>query len=327
VKGFFIYTSVRLGSQPKLPLSIVTAITDWLRDLRLMCLRAAGENLFRQERTFWAVVAKLVSCVLLSFSGIAAQSNPSAIGGKNVVANRPQIPDEVRYKTGYVNPVPAPANFSSVLLWGIAIADTLVRGYESAQVEVASTRLSCRVDGREVVLNDDGGQVRGGLYRRLPWFGTDAHDPMPLAYDLETHSVVLHVGQRAERVWHFWSPSPRAALPPGKLEGCTVRARVRISAGALLQMGMDYWRSPTVPYGAGGNNHEASASDWYFASPQWQEATFTDSKFVRPGVPPVLHKLVRMKASWPHLPNSSMLSWSALDTPGAKLPWLPPAWG
>jgi hypothetical protein len=69
----------------------------------------------------------------------------------------------------------------------------------------------------------------------------------------------------------FLEPSPRAALPPGKLEGCTVRARVRISSGALLQMGMDSWRSPTIPYGSGGNNHEAGASNWYFPSPEWQK--------------------------------------------------------
>jgi hypothetical protein len=104
----------------------------------------------------------------------------------------------------------------------------------SAQVEVAWTRLSCRVDGREVDLNDDGGQVRGGLFMGQPWFGTDAHDLMPLAFDLTDHAVVLRVGQRPDRVWHFWSPSPRAALALGKIEGCTVRARVRISAGAFV---------------------------------------------------------------------------------------------
>ena len=193
-----------------------------------------------------------------------------------VVENDSRIPDEASYKAGYVNPVPAPANFSSARLWGIAIADTRVPGYRSAQVEVAWTRLTCRVEGREIVLNDDGGQVRGGLYQRQPWFGTDVHDAMPLAYDFPDHSAVLRVGRRGDRVWHFWSPSPRAALPAGKVEGCTVRARVRISPGALLQMGMDYWRSPTVPYGSGGNNHEAGASNWYFSSPQWQEVTFTD---------------------------------------------------
>ncbi len=193
-----------------------------------------------------------------------------------MVSNDPRIPDEVRYKAGYVNPVAPPAGFSSARLWGIAIADTRVPGHESAQVEVRWTRLSCRIDGREVVLNDDGAQVQGGLYRRQPWFGTDAHDPMPVAYDPADQAVVLRVGERPDRVWHFWSPSPRAALPPGKREGCTVRARVRISSGALLQMGMDYWRSPTVPFGSGGNNHEAGASDWYFPSPQWQEVSFTD---------------------------------------------------
>ena len=79
-----------------------------------------------------------------------------------------------------MNPVPPPRDFKSALLWGIAIADTRVPGYESAEVEIASTQLTCRVDGKDVILNDDTGNVRGGLYRRNPWFGTDQHDPMPV---------------------------------------------------------------------------------------------------------------------------------------------------
>lgn len=193
-----------------------------------------------------------------------------------VVLNDPRIPDEASYKAGYVNPVPAPAGFSSVMLWGIAIADTRVPDYESATVEIASTRLTCRADGKDVVLNDDTGNVRGGLYSRNPWFGDNHAEPMPFVYDRPNRAVVLRVGQRPDRVWHFWSASPRAALPSGDLEGCTVKARVRISPGALLQMGMDYWRNPIVGYGLGGNNHEAGASKWYFPSDQWQEAEFTD---------------------------------------------------
>jgi hypothetical protein len=192
-----------------------------------------------------------------------------------VVLNDPRIPEEVSYKAGYVNPEPAPSGFTSVLLWGIALADTRVPGYESATVEVARTQLSCLTGGKEVVLNDDTGKVRGGLYRRNPWFGNNEYEPMPLTYDGTNHAVLLRVGQRTDRVWHFWSASPRAALPADKLEGCTVKAWVRISAGGLLQMGMDYWRNPTVPY-APGNNHEAGASNWYFPSDRWQEATFTD---------------------------------------------------
>ena len=41
------------------------------------------------------------------------------------------------------------------------------------RLKIAHTTLSGRVDGREVTLNDDRGDVRGGLYRRHPWFGTD----------------------------------------------------------------------------------------------------------------------------------------------------------
>lgn len=193
-----------------------------------------------------------------------------------VVVNDPRIPDEVSYKAGYVNPSPPPANFSSARLWGIAIADTRVPSHESAQVEVTSTRLTCRIDGKDAVLNDDAAELSGGLYQRHPWFASDEHGPMPLDRDLRNHAVVLPVGQRPDRVWHFWSPSPRAALPPGKLAGCTATARVKISPGALLQIGMDYWRSPTIAYGTGGNNREAGASNWYFPSPEWQEATFTD---------------------------------------------------
>jgi hypothetical protein len=162
-------------------------------------------------------------------------------------------------------------------MWGIAIADTWAPGYESARVEIDRTQLSCHVNGSDIVLNDDGGNVHGGLFLRQPWFGGhNYNEPIPLAYDLPKHAVVLNVGQRTDRVWHFWSPSPRAALPEGDIEGCTAKARVRISQGALVQIGFDYWRSQSVPYGSGGNNHEAGASNWYFPSDEWQEAVFTD---------------------------------------------------
>ena len=191
----------------------------------------------------------------------------------------PRVPDDVRWKAGYVNPIPPPQEFTSALLWGIAIADTRVPGYHAATVEIVWTRLSCLVDGESIVLNDDQGSVLGGLYLRRPWFGSnDYHEPMPFSRARDSQkSVVLRVGQRADRIWHFWSASPRAKLPAGKIEGCTVRARVKISSGALLQMGMDYWRSATAPWGGPGvNNHEAGASDWYFPAATWQEVLFTD---------------------------------------------------
>ncbi len=185
-------------------------------------------------------------------------------------------PPEVKFKSGYVNPQGRPEGFRSAMLWGIAIADTRVTGYESATAEIAETKLTCRVDGKDVVLNDDNGHVRGGLYRRHPWFGTDVHGAMPM--EIEKDAVLMRVGTRPDKVWHFWAGSPRAEIPGGKFEGCTVHVRAKISPGALLQIGMDYWRDANVGYGPGGNNHEAGASDWYFASPELQEIVFTDLK-------------------------------------------------
>lgn len=209
--------------------------------------------------------------------------------------NESRVPPEVRYKSGYVNSEPKPLDFNSVMLWGIAIADTRVAGHESAVVKVARTELSCRVDGKDIVLNDDHADLRGGLYRRFPWFGTDAHDPMPIEYAKLSNSrkhkrdfayrernaepaAVLRVGTNPDRVWHFWAASPRRAIPQGHLEGCTVKVRAQISQGTLLQVGFDYWRDLTTGYGTGGNNHEAGASDWYFPSDKWQEAVFTDTQ-------------------------------------------------
>jgi IPT/TIG domain len=191
------------------------------------------------------------------------------------VVNDPRIPEEVSYKAGYVSSEPAPPGFTSVMLSGIAIADTRVAGYESAKVEVRRMQLSCRVDDRELPLIDDMAKLHGGLYLRSPWFARNQSEVMPTAYDEVAHAVIMPVGQRSDRAWHFWSASPRPTLPNANLEGCTAKATVKISQGALVQIGMDYWRNATVPY-APGNNHEAGASNWYFPSDGWQEAFFTD---------------------------------------------------
>ena len=234
--------------------------------------RAQFRDLSAQKLIF-IVPHKTATSVIKVLSPAGQAMSPFAFA----VTNDPRVPDEVSYKAGYVNPVKKPENFISARLWGIAIADTRSPQFQSAQVEVVWTQLSCEVDGRKVVLNDDAKRLSGGLYLRDPWFaGHDVHEQMPLVFNPKDKSVILRVGERPERVWHFWSPSPRASLPPGPLNGCTARARVRIGPGALLQMGFDYWRSPSVPYGSGGNNHEAGASDWYFPSEVWQEAVFSD---------------------------------------------------
>ena len=210
-----------------------------------------------------------------SFITVTTPTGQASSAFPFAVLTDPRIPDEVKFRAGYIHPEPRPANFGSAMLWGIAIADPRASGYEAATVEVSWMQLSCRVGGKDFVLNEDKGRVRGGLFRRNPWFGINDHEPMPVDYDRANGAVVLHVGERADKVWHFWSASPRGTLPPGKLEGCTVKTHLRVSPGALVQIGMDYWKNPTVEY-APGLSQEAGASNWYFPSETWQEAVFTD---------------------------------------------------
>ena len=118
----------------------------------------------------------------------------------------------------------------------------------SAQVEVAWLRLSCRVDGREVDLNDDGGQVRAGLFMGQPWFGTDALDLMPLAFDLTEHAAVLREGQCPDRVWHSgahlraphwrWAKSKAVPFVPGSVFLPVPCCRSAWTTGALRRSRM-----------------------------------------------------------------------------------------
>src|SRR5207245_9459343 len=179
----------------------------------------------------------------------------------------PPMPCATYYTQSSGAALPSQADSGCPRLWAIAIADTRGPGYKAAQVEIAWTQLSCRAKGKNLVLNDDLGRVAGGLYIRHPWFGGyDHHEPMPSDYDEAEHATVIRVGERTDRVWHFWSPSPRATLPPGELEGCTVKARLKISSGAWLQIGFDYWRHANVGYGSAGKNHRCGVSNWYFPS-------------------------------------------------------------
>jgi hypothetical protein len=102
-------------------------------------------------------------------------SSPYAL----VIANDPRVPDEVSYKAGYVNAVAPPRDFKSALLWRIAIVGTRVPGHESAEVEIASTQLICRVDGKDVILKDDKRNVRAGSTIANPGSAPMSTNPMP----------------------------------------------------------------------------------------------------------------------------------------------------
>src|SRR5438270_9962995 len=92
----------------------------------------------------------VIACAIGSL-GLSAATHDSR--GDDSRRDDSRVPAEVRYKSSYVNPAPRPPDFDSAMPWGIAIADTRVPNFQNAQVEVERTELSCRVDGKDVVLN------------------------------------------------------------------------------------------------------------------------------------------------------------------------------
>jgi len=128
----------------------------------LLGTSSAAFSLISPETLVTLIPHKSITSTITVVTPQGRASSPSAF----VIANDPRVPDEVSYKTGYVNAVAPPRDFKSALLWRIAIVDTRVSGHESAEVEIASTQLICRVDGKDVIVNDDKGNVRGELYHR-----------------------------------------------------------------------------------------------------------------------------------------------------------------
>ena len=202
---------------------------------------------------------------------------PPAVGQSPYGADVPNVPAEVKFKSGYINPDGRPPDFKSALLWGIAIADTRVPGYESATVEIASTELVCRVNGNDVVMNNDGPGIRGGLYQRYPWFASDRHEPLPLARSDIDDAVILQGRAAGGPSMAFLERlSEEAHCQMANWRVAPSKSGPKFPRARCCKLEWIIGDRPPVPYGAGGNNHEAGASDWYFPSPRWQDATFTD---------------------------------------------------
>jgi hypothetical protein len=120
----------------------------------LLGTSSAAFSLISPETLVTLIPHKSITSTITVVTPQGRASSPFAF----MIANDPRVPDEVNYKAGYVNAVAPPRDFKSALLWGIAIV-TRVPGHESA----ASTQLIGRLDGKGVILNDNQGNVRGGL--------------------------------------------------------------------------------------------------------------------------------------------------------------------
>ncbi len=162
-----------------------------------------------------------------------------------------------------------PPGWTSALAWAQALHDNRKQGPSS--IEVDWLRLYCTVNGRDVLvvgetLSNATGTAGGGLYLREPWFGdNDSPEPLPSAIRLSGETFTLPLSTVPDRVWHWWGY--RTVIPRGATK-CWSAARVRPVGNALVQIGADWWKDPTIKWcGLDSCNYEAFNSDWFGALP------------------------------------------------------------
>ncbi|AGY56533.1 IPT/TIG domain-containing protein [Gloeobacter kilaueensis] len=187
------------------------------------------------------------------------------------------VPADVPSGSAYVDsPTSAPSGWTSATYWGQSIVDTN-QPSSPGSVEIDYMELWCVVSGKNTLMQHDEGTMAGGLYVRDPWYGNnDAHDPMPWSYNAANNSTTFTPTTAADKVWHFYGTAyPRPSFAANTVSSCSVKGRLKITGPVLVQIGADYWINPTAPHaGLDVNNHQMGVSNWYFASPDWQDVSF-----------------------------------------------------
>lgn len=175
----------------------------------------------------------------------------------------PCVPGDALRKSAYLKLTRPPEGFTAVLAW----AQTVQKAGESAPslVEVDYLRLYARVRGETILLDGDEydtPELDGGLYGRHPhWFATDQHRALPGTF--RDGCLILEPSEFSDSIGHWWNTSwPRASVPAGT-ERVWMEMKFKIIGPAFVQVGIDFWRTPTALYaGPEVNNREAGASAW-----------------------------------------------------------------
>jgi hypothetical protein len=224
-----------------------------------------------------ATIPKVVVGGKVAYTNVKLEFNPD--GTLSVISNEetvnPFAPDESPHPIAYYEFPPKPG-FSAALGWMQAIqiqdSDNL-----PSKVEVDWMKLHAIVNGVDTVIYadhfdsptdaDDCKSLADamkfyGLYNREPWFRCDRIRDMP--FKVKNDNLVLNPSERPGYVFHWWNTS-RSPIPADASK-IWFEARVRITGGAGVQAGIDYWRGedPEIKYeGYDVNNTEAGTSDWY----------------------------------------------------------------
>lgn len=231
----------------------------------------------QMRRRLWLLVLSvLVLCEGCGGGGGGESSGP--VSTAVLVPTAPAIsyaPAESPHKTAYYRYSIPPSGFTAVICWMQAID---ILGMSSPdKVEVDWLRTHATVNGIDTILLEDtfDGHTSAmdsyGLYSRNPWFAGDRLAAMP--FSIQSSTLIMEPSLNPNHVFHWWNTS-RSSIPSGTSR-VWCEARVRITGGAGVQVGIDYWKDLTAPYaGFDVNNTEAGVSDWHGNNTaEWQIIT------------------------------------------------------
>lgn len=185
-------------------------------------------------------------------------------------------PPESPWKNETIRQATCPKGFEALIPWAQAVHDTRKGAATESLVEVDYFRMWAVVDNKNQLICEDDYNVFDpqsvwfGLYSRHPWFGTDDHGQMPVVYS--SGYLILYPNTYPENVWHWWvTKYPRPFVPKGA-QRFWVEMKVKITGPALVQIGADFYRTPTSEPNSY-NIKEWGISNWFQESPEWQVIT------------------------------------------------------
>lgn len=229
----------------------------------------------------------LAGCLVM----FCAKANPVGDSDDHTVTPPVQPPyTPPPYEATYIDSVPVgcahryaileydtlPAGFSAMTPWLQAVHNPKIA--PTSRVEVDYVRAYSEVVSGNTIYwtqlvtdeYDTWSSSSGGMY--TIGFPTDDHTPMPAT----TIDGILNFcpSDIADKVWHWWPNRVPYTEATGKF---VVVVRLRLTGGACVQIGADWWKDMDVDWnGYNVNNKEVGASKWYFASPEWQTITFSN---------------------------------------------------
>jgi hypothetical protein len=197
----------------------------------------------------------------------------------NILNKLADIPEGAIWQKETIRRETPPDGFGAVVGWIVAATSApCVTKQSLAQIEIKSIKIlrceketNCETVIKEATFNGNKWPTfERALFPRIPnWFGETEGSRVRSYKNIDKINngvLSIDLAKISRHIYHGWT-APRSSVDQNTLYFLEVTAK--ITGGAKLQIGMDYWRNLNAPYNGydencnGTNNCEAWISDWY----------------------------------------------------------------